>query len=89
MNAIVFEHVPVATLPAEWRAKLAAAPGATVTVRIETEVQGSPDANADDMTRCSGCGAIVRTWPTWRVTCAASAPIGLATTPRAGADQRC
>ena len=48
MNAIVFEHVPVATLPAEWRAKLAAAPGATVTVRIETEVQGSPDANADD-----------------------------------------
>ena len=48
MNAIVFEHVPVATLPAQWRAKLAEAPGATVTVRIETEVQYSAAAYADD-----------------------------------------
>jgi hypothetical protein len=37
MNAIVIEHVPVAELPAAWRAKLAKAPGATVTVRIEEE----------------------------------------------------
>jgi hypothetical protein len=37
MNAIVIEHVPVADLPAAWRAKLAKAPGATVTVRIEEE----------------------------------------------------
>jgi hypothetical protein len=37
MNAIVIEHVPVAELPAAWRAKLAKAPGATVTVRIEQE----------------------------------------------------
>ena len=48
MNAVVFEHVPVATLPPEWRAKLAEAPGATVTVRIETEVQESADVYADD-----------------------------------------
>ena len=40
MNAIVIEHVPVAELPAAWRAKLAkAAVGATVTVRIEGEAQ--------------------------------------------------
>jgi hypothetical protein len=37
MNAVVIEHVPVAELPAAWRAKLAKAPGATVTVRIEEE----------------------------------------------------
>jgi hypothetical protein len=37
MNAIVIEHVPVAELPAAWRAKLAKATGATVTVRIEQE----------------------------------------------------
>ena len=49
MNAIVFEHVPVAELPAEWRAKLAIAPGATVTVRIEAEEdQGGAKASADD-----------------------------------------
>jgi hypothetical protein len=39
MNAIVFEHVPVAELPEKWRAKLAQAGSATVTVRIEEEVQ--------------------------------------------------
>ena len=32
MNAIVIEHVPVADLPAAWRAKLAKAASATVTV---------------------------------------------------------
>ena len=48
MNAIVFEHVPVAELPAEWRAKLAKVPGATVTVRIEAEDQASAKASADD-----------------------------------------
>jgi hypothetical protein len=37
MNAIVIEHVPVAELPAAWRAKLAKATGATVTMRIEEE----------------------------------------------------
>jgi hypothetical protein len=48
MNAIVFEHVPVAELPAEWRAKLASEPGATVTVRIEAEDQGGANAYSDD-----------------------------------------
>ncbi len=48
MNAIVIEHVPVAELPAAWRAKLAKAPGATVTVRIEEEVQDDATAFAED-----------------------------------------
>ena len=39
MNAVVFEHVPVAELPAAWRAKLAKAGSALVTVRIEEEAQ--------------------------------------------------
>jgi hypothetical protein len=44
MNAIVIEHVPVAELPAAWRAQLAAGSearvsGARVTVRIEEEAQ--------------------------------------------------
>ncbi len=42
MNTVVFEHVPVAELPAAWRAKLAKAAGATVTVRIEEEAQATP-----------------------------------------------
>jgi hypothetical protein len=37
MNAIVIEHVPVAELPVAWRAQLAKATGATVTVRTEEE----------------------------------------------------
>ncbi len=48
MNAIVFVHVPVAELPAEWRAKLAEAPGATVTVRIEPEAWDSAEIYGDD-----------------------------------------
>jgi len=48
MDTIVFEHVPVTELPAEWRAKLAKAPGATVTVRIEAEDQDNATAYADD-----------------------------------------
>ena len=42
MNAVVFEHVPVAELPERWRAKLAKGSGALVTVRIEEEVQAAP-----------------------------------------------
>ena len=42
MNTIVFERVPVAELPPAWRARLAKAVGATVTVRIEEEVQTAP-----------------------------------------------
>lgn len=42
MNAVVIEHVPVAELPESWRAKLAKASGALVTVRIEEEAQASP-----------------------------------------------
>lgn len=42
MNTVVFEHVPVAELPESWRAKLAKASGALVTVRIEEEAQASP-----------------------------------------------
>ncbi|MBI5720592.1 MAG: hypothetical protein HZC37_23180 [Burkholderiales bacterium] len=37
MNAVVFEHVPVAELPEKWREKLAQASDALVTVRIEAE----------------------------------------------------
>ena len=37
MNAIVIEHVKVSELPEPWRAKLAAAKDARVTVRIEEE----------------------------------------------------
>ena len=48
MNAVVFEHVPVSELPAAWRAKLAKAPGATVTVRIEAEDQDRAKAYVDD-----------------------------------------
>lgn len=47
MGTIVIEHVPVAELPAEWRAKLPALADATVTVRIETEeVQATAPAEA-------------------------------------------
>ncbi len=41
MNAIVIEHVPVAESPPAWRAKLAKAAGATVTVHIEEEAQAA------------------------------------------------
>ena len=39
MNAVVFEHVPVAELPEEWRAQLSQAGHLRVTVRIEPEAQ--------------------------------------------------
>jgi Asp-tRNA(Asn)/Glu-tRNA(Gln) amidotransferase A subunit family amidase len=45
MNAIVIEHVPVAELPAAWRARLDQAGNARVTVRIEAEDDA---ANAQD-----------------------------------------
>jgi hypothetical protein len=52
MNAVVFEHVPVAELPEKWRAKLTQAGSATVTVRIEEETQdvapGQAEEFADD-----------------------------------------
>ena len=44
MNAIVIKHVPVAELPPEWRARLAQAAGATVTVRIEEEARAAAPA---------------------------------------------
>jgi hypothetical protein len=50
MNAVVFEHVPVAELPQKWREKLAVAGkagNATVTVRIEEEAQEQAAAAAD------------------------------------------
>ena len=37
MNAIVFEHVPIAELPLAWREKLALMTEQRVTVRIEAE----------------------------------------------------
>lgn len=49
MNVLVFEHVPVDELPEKWRAKLAAAAGATVTVRIEQEPQTAEDFSADPL----------------------------------------
>ena len=87
MNAIVFEHVPIAELPPEWRAKLTEAPGATVTVRIEAEDQDSTKVYADDP--LFGCGATARIWPMSPATCAASARIGSATTRRPRTDRRC
>ncbi|MCB1983475.1 MAG: hypothetical protein KDF63_16765 [Rhodoferax sp.] len=42
MNALVFEHVPVAELPEKWRNKLATAGDVLVTVRIEQEPQSAP-----------------------------------------------
>jgi hypothetical protein len=49
MNAVVFEHVPVADLPEEWRSKLAQDSGALVTVRIEQEaVAASPEPFVTD-----------------------------------------
>ena len=39
MNAVVFEHVPVAELPEKWRAQLSQAADLRVTVRIEPESQ--------------------------------------------------
>lgn len=50
MNAVVFEHVPVAELPEQWRAKLAGTAGnALVTVRIEEEPQAAEDFAADPL----------------------------------------
>jgi hypothetical protein len=50
MNAVVFEHVPVAELPEKWRAQLAKAGNALVTVRIEEESQDHvPKDFADDL----------------------------------------
>jgi hypothetical protein len=49
MNAVVFEHVPVAELPEKWRVKFANADDALVTVRIEQESQGAAaEPFADD-----------------------------------------
>jgi len=49
MNAVVIEHVPVTDLPEKWRAKLAAAGNAMVTVRIEEEAHGqAAEEFADD-----------------------------------------
>jgi hypothetical protein len=39
MNTVVFENVPVAELPQQWRARLTQSGSATVTVRIEEESQ--------------------------------------------------
>ena len=50
MNAVVFEHVPVAELPQKWREKLASAGSATVTVRIEEEAQGQAAGAAEGFT---------------------------------------
>lgn len=47
MNAVVFEHVPVAELPEKWRARLTQAGNATVTARIEEEPQAT-QAQAED-----------------------------------------
>ncbi len=44
MNAIVIEHVPVAELPAAWRARLDQASDARVTVRIEAEDGSAQEA---------------------------------------------
>jgi hypothetical protein len=50
MDAVVFEHVPVAELPPAWRAKLAQSAGARVTVRIEAEEQPTAAAAEEFVT---------------------------------------
>ena len=63
MNAIGIEHLPVAELPAAWRAKLTgAAVGATVTVSIEDETQvASPAEELWPTTPTPAFGATTRT----------------------------
>jgi hypothetical protein len=46
MNSVVLEHVPVTELPAAWRAKFIESMGATVTIRIEEEIQAAVPAEA-------------------------------------------
>jgi hypothetical protein len=49
MNAVVFEHVPVAELPLAWRERLGDAAGTMVTVRIEQEAGSvAADGFVDD-----------------------------------------
>ena len=44
MNTILIEHVKVSDLPESWRARLAAARDAQVTVRIEEEPTATDEA---------------------------------------------
>lgn len=44
MNAVVIEHVKVSELPEPWRARLATAGNARVTVRIEEEAGGEAES---------------------------------------------
>jgi hypothetical protein len=46
MNAILIEHVKVSDLPESWRARLAAARDAQVTVRIEEEPTATDDTTS-------------------------------------------
>jgi len=46
MSTLVIEHVKVSELPESWRARLAAARDARVTVRIEEEVPATADAGS-------------------------------------------
>lgn len=46
MSTILIEHVKVSDLPASWRARLAAATDAQVTVRIEEEPPAAGDASS-------------------------------------------
>jgi predicted RNA methylase len=68
----VIEHVPMAELPVAWRAKLAKAPGATVTVRIkQEEVRTAAPAEefvADDP--AFGIWRDREDRPTWQPMCA-------------------
>jgi hypothetical protein len=48
MNAVVFEHVPVAELPEKWRARLTQAGSTLVTVRIEEEAQEAAQDQAEE-----------------------------------------
>jgi hypothetical protein len=50
MNAVVFEHVPVAELPQAWRDRLGPGPLVRVTVQIEAEPATLPAEAAADYT---------------------------------------
>ena len=56
MTAIVIEHVPVASLPAAWRAQLTQASGATVRIEqvAQTAALNRADAQASPCHR-GGC----------------------------------
>jgi hypothetical protein len=66
MNAVVFEHVPVAELPEKWRADLDPASGRLVTVRIEEEAMAPAAQTSDSKTSDSKLATDGTLFGMWR-----------------------